>query len=179
MFFIQIAVLLALLAVIGVAANHLSRITLKNSAPFLASGKGVVRKAIENIDVEREMKVYELGCGKADFLKELRKKYPDRELRLTGVEDFIFPLILLNIQNKIFGYNIEIKGEDIFQTDISDADMIYCFLNPKTMEKMKNKFLFECDPGTRIVSYQFSIPGIEPEKIIRYSPTSRILIYQT
>ena len=178
MFFVQLTILFLLLVIVGVVANHLRQILINNSAPFFASNKKIINRVIDEIEMQPGMTIYELGCGKAKFLKKLRKKYPEQNLKLVGIENFIFPLTLLKIQNRIFQYNIQIRDEDIFQTDISEADVIYCFLNVEAMKKLKPKLLFQTKSGTKIISYQFSIPDTEPEKVIQHSPRNKIFIYQ-
>ena len=178
MIIVQITIIFILLAVIVMVSGHLSQILIKNSTPFFSSGKKIIKKAIENIEIEPEMTIYELGCGKAEFLKQIKREHPRKNLKLVGVENFIFPLLLLKIQNKIKGYNIEIKNKDLFQSDFSDADIIYCFLNVHAMKELKPKLFFQCRPGTKVVSYQFSIPGVEPNKVIKYPSRHRIFIYQ-
>src|SRR6056297_198983 len=101
MFFVQLTILFLLLVIVGVVANHLRQILINNSAPFFASNKKIINRVIGEIEMQPGMTIYELGCGKARFLKKLRKKYPEQNLKLVGIENFIFPLTLLKIQNRI------------------------------------------------------------------------------
>lgn len=178
MFFVQLTILFLLLVIVGVVANHLKQILINDSAPFFTSNKKIIDRVVEEIEVQPGMTIYELGCGKAKLLKKIRGRHPDKELKLVGVENFILPLTLLKIQNRIFQYNIQIRDEDIFQTDISEADVIYCFLNVEAMKKLKHKLLFQAKSGTKIISYQFSIPDTEPEEVIKIPPRGKIFIYK-
>ncbi len=175
---IQLLLFLLFLIFVAVTAKHLKFILFKDTAPFFFSKKGVIKKSLENIEVVPEMKVYELGCGTAGFLKTVKKKHPDKGLRLVGVENFVLALFLLKIQNKVFGHRIKIINQDIFSMDISDADLVYCFLNVPAMKEVKQKLLPSCSPGTTIISYQFSLPGIKPKEVINYSKRDKIFIYK-
>jgi hypothetical protein len=61
-----------------------------------------------------------------------------------------------------------LRCESFLKADIQNADVVFCFLTPKLMtvvgELLKNARLKE---GVRVVSYAFSIKGIEPEKKIK------------
>jgi hypothetical protein len=60
---------------------------------------------------------------------------------------------------------IKLIRKNIFNTNISDANMIYCYLIPTMMPKLAEKIKRECRPGTIVVSYMFSIPGLQVLKI--------------
>jgi hypothetical protein len=53
---------------------------------------------------------------------------------------------------------------DLFKTDISQATVITMYLLPDTVNLLKDKFLSELRPGTRIVSHDYPLNGWMPEK---------------
>ncbi|MBU0636621.1 SAM-dependent methyltransferase, partial [Patescibacteria group bacterium] len=57
--------------------------------------------------------------------------------------------------------------KNLFNINLSDANLIYCYLNLKTMDKLKEKFNKECKSGAIIISYQFPMHNINPQKIIQ------------
>lgn len=50
--------------------------------------------------------------------------------------------------------------------DLRDADVIALYLLPQQLEKLSAQ-LEKLKPGTRIVSHQFAIPGISPDKTVK------------
>ncbi len=60
---------------------------------------------------------------------------------------------------------VTIEQGDIFKVDLSQADVIAVYLLPKQLELLIPQ-LKKLKPGSRIVSHQFEIPGIEPDKTI-------------
>jgi hypothetical protein len=57
-----------------------------------------------------------------------------------------------------------VEHEDIFTQDFSKADVVTVFLYPRLMERLIPQFN-KLKPGSRIVSHQFEIPGIKPDRI--------------
>ena len=55
---------------------------------------------------------------------------------------------------------------DIMYLDISHADVVAVYLAPRQLELLLPQ-LRKLKPGARIVSHQFKIPGIEPDRTLR------------
>lgn len=53
---------------------------------------------------------------------------------------------------------------NILSVNVSDADCIFLYLIPHMMKKLEEKFEKELKPGTKIVSYAFSLPHKTPVK---------------
>lgn len=60
---------------------------------------------------------------------------------------------------------------DMFEADISKADVMPLFLLPSNLERLKPKFL-ALKPGTRIVTNGYEIDGWEHDEVGRISPCS-------
>ena len=45
------------------------------------------------------------------------------------------------------------------------------------MRGLKDKFLRECKKGTQIISYQFTLPEIKPEKVIDLENNEKDKVY--
>jgi len=145
-------------------------------APFIFTRKRIIDKIIEEVKINNQATVYELGAGQAGFLRTFRKKYP--QAKLIGIEFQLLPFLVGNIQSALTNCKIKFKKENFLKTDLSRADLIYCYLNPESMAKLKNKFKTECRPGTQIISYQFTLPGIEPINKIKIDNNNRIFFYK-
>lgn len=61
---------------------------------------------------------------------------------------------------------IKIVRKNFFEVDLSDATVIFAYLVPKTLARLKPKFLKELKPGTRIVTfvYKIDLPLIAEDK---------------
>lgn len=106
--------------------------------------------------------VFELGAGEGRVLR-LFAQTPAK--RIVGFELSLLPWCIAWLRTRTFAGRVEVLAKDFFRADFSFANVIFCFLTPPAMAKLKKKFATECKPGTRIVSYAFAIPGWEPELV--------------
>jgi hypothetical protein len=166
---------LALIVLLFFTIEQFFNVLFRGQAPFISTNKKIIKKAVEKIQLNVGETVYELGCGRALFLKSLAKKFP--AARYRGVEHSLLPYWLAKLQNAVAKSKIEIIKDNFFKINLSDANLIYCYLNPKMMEELSLKIKSECRPGTKIISYQFSLPGARLEKFIK-DGSKRIYFYR-
>ncbi|MDD5071310.1 MAG: hypothetical protein PHQ42_01090 [Patescibacteria group bacterium] len=139
-------------------------IIFRGFAPFISTKREVIKKIIAKLELKEDGVIYELGCGEAGFLRAARKKFP--KAKLVGFEYSFLPYLIARIQNSLSKSKIIIKKKDIFKVDLSQADVLYCYLNNLTMKKLEDKIKAEGKPGLKIISYQFPFPEIKPEEVL-------------
>lgn len=148
-------------------ATNFFNLLFRGFAPLVASKKTALNVILNTIDPQPGQVVYELGSGSARFLQMVQKKFPD--VTLIGVECSLFPFLFSRLVLWCKKSNITIRLQNIFHTNLQDADMIFSYLLPGMMPKLGKKIRSECKPGTRFISYMFSVPHWEPKQIIRQS----------
>jgi SAM-dependent methyltransferase len=110
-----------------------------------------------------DQKLVDLGCGDGRVLREAQKRYG---VRAVGYE--INPLAYLKARLFSFGFNkVKIKRQNFWEADLSDADVVFCYLYPDVMKRLAAKLVSGLKPGSVIVSSNFSLPGLVPSKIVR------------
>jgi 16S rRNA A1518/A1519 N6-dimethyltransferase RsmA/KsgA/DIM1 with predicted DNA glycosylase/AP lyase activity len=124
----------------------------------------VIVKIIENIHPEKGQVIYELGAGTANFLKGIETKYP--ETKLIGIENSVITYLRAKAKLKALKSRIDLRRQNLYQTDLHDASIIYCYLIPTMMAKLSDKITKECRPGTTVISYMFSIPNLSLRKTV-------------
>jgi hypothetical protein len=142
-------------------------------APFVSTKKTVIKKIINEIKADQINTVYELGCGRASFLREIEISFPVIT-KLIGVEYSFWPYMQAGIQVALHKSKISLLKKDLFTVDLKDADLIYIFLFPGMNDKLKEKFMKECKIGTEIISYKFMIKDWEPIKVLNVSEGKNI-----
>lgn len=173
-FALKIAILVILVLIfLGLIWQFIQVVFLKK-APFFLTGRKVFNAIIAELKNESFDQIVELGCADASFLRLLSKKYP--QAKCSGVENLWGAYFLARIFCAQYK-NIKIFHKNIEKFDLHQADLIYCFLNVVTMKKLEAKFKNECRPGTKIISYNFPLPSIEPYKIIRVDAKA-VFFYQ-
>ncbi len=131
---------------------------------FVPTPHDVVGKMLELAEVEKKSIVYDLGSGDGRIVIAAAEEYG---CRAVGYEIDKELVALSREQAKKTGVAemVTIEQGDIFKVDLSQADVIAVYLLPKQLELLIPQ-LKKLKPGSRIVSHQFEIPGIEPDKTI-------------
>ncbi|MFH1233509.1 MAG: hypothetical protein V1649_02565 [Patescibacteria group bacterium] len=161
-----LSILALLLFIVIILAMQLFNVVFRGYAPFISTRSQAIEKALFEINLQPSNKVYELGCGHAGFLRAICNKFP--EVEAIGVENAPLPYFLARVQIAMSGKKIKIIKKNLFDVNLSDADLIYCYLNVGMMVKLKEKFSKECKIGTIIISYQFPLDNLNPTKVIQF-----------
>lgn len=127
----------------------------------------VVEKMLDMAQVKKGDVVFDLGCGDGRIVVTAAKKYgvkaygydiaPERvkegwaNIRKNGVEDLA-----------------TISQQDIFTLDLSKANVVTLYLLPRLNVKLIPQ-LEKLKPGSRIVSHDFDMEGVKPDKVVTYT----------
>lgn len=124
---------------------------------------------LRNLDVKDKI-IYDLGCGKGDFLFALEKFGP---AKLVGFE--LSPLLAWwgKLEAKIRKSKVEIRRENFFESNISEADIIYLFLVQAVVDQVAVKLKAEARPGAEIICLADQVPGFIPTKIVESNPSEK------
>ncbi len=141
--------------------------------PYVPSGRASLRNLFQKFPFRKGELVYDLGCGDGRFLIQVEKKFG---LRGIGYEVAPLPYLIAVLYRFFSRSNAQIRFGNFFRADISDADIIFCYLFPEIVEKVYQKMIRECRPGTRLISNTFSLPNIKPIEIY-YDAQKRPQIY--
>jgi predicted RNA methylase len=147
--------------------------TQKYGAPWVPTPYKTIRKMLEMAGVKPGDVVYDLGSGDGRVIIEAARSFG---ANAVGIE--IDPLRFLWTKARIFFLGLSGKVNvlfgNFFKIDIGDATVVTIYLLQETNVKLIDKFIQELDPGTRIVSNTFTLPGL---KIINQDEKSKIYVY--
>jgi len=144
--------------------SQFSNIIFRGYAPFVSTDNTTIKKILSKSKIKEQSTIYELGCGRARFLRTTEKLFP--QIKLIGIENLSSLYLINKLRLKLQGSRIKLLKKDFFAVNLKDADLIYCYLNNSTMQKLGEKFKQECLPGTQIISRSFPIPQFKPEELI-------------
>jgi len=126
-----------------------------NGAPYVPTPMARVRKMVALAKIKKGQRVYDLGCGDGRFVYVAANEYG---AKATGIE--LSPLVyLLALIRKLFwGSKAQIIYGNFKLRDISDAEVIFCYLLPESLKRIQPELDKQLAKGTRIFSYAFEIP---------------------
>jgi len=73
---------------------------------------------------------------------------------------------LANVEKNNVGHLVRIEHRDIFTLDLSKANVITLYLLPELNVKLIPQ-LEKLKPGSRIVSHDFDMKGVKPDKVVK------------
>ena len=135
------------------------------NAPFITSPDEVVDQMIELADLKPDDVAFDLGCGDGRIIITAALK-----TGCHGVGYDIDPERVAEARRnvKLHGVEhlVEIRQQDIFTVDLSEADAVLMYLLPWMTRKLIPQFR-RMQPGARVISHQFNLgdePELAPEK---------------
>jgi trans-aconitate methyltransferase len=97
------------------------------------SATNKVAEIIKSYGLENSV-LYDLGSGRGYFSTTIARTYP--KLKIYGVDDNQFRILFSRARCK-FLKNVNFKKEDIFNTDVSLANIVYLYLPIELMPRIK------------------------------------------
>lgn len=158
-------IVLVLIAVLSI----LVLITMLGSlwvwVPFVPTPKKVVRRMIELAELKGTETVYDLGCGDARILIEVKKRYP--KVRTIGYELPLGIWLLAKLRVWMAGLPIEVHMRDYLKADLRSADVLFLYLLPEVLPSLERKLGSELRAGTKIISHGFPLRSREHRHVER------------
>ena len=150
--------------------------SIKNGISPMPTSPKVKKKLFQMLPKNIVGNIYELGSGWGTLVFPLAKNYP--MAKVIGYETSPVPYwvsyccLLLSPKT-----NLSLKQEDFLKINFGDAKLIVCFLYPRAMLLLKNKFEKELRSGTWIISHTFAISGWDPIQVQEVKDLYRTKIY--
>jgi cyclopropane fatty-acyl-phospholipid synthase-like methyltransferase len=127
----------------------------------------VVRKMLEYADLNPGEIIYDLGCGDGRIVIMAAE-----EFGANGVGVDLNHRLVKEARSKVhehrMGERVRIIHGNIFDLDLSPADVVTMYLTTGANEKIRPKLEAELRPGARIVTHDFSISKWDYTKNMRF-----------
>ncbi|RLI21426.1 hypothetical protein DRO54_03715 [Candidatus Bathyarchaeota archaeon] len=133
-------------------------------APFVASPLPVIRRMLVLAELKPGEVFYDLGAGDGRSVIMAAQEFGARavgiELREDLAKKALETVYQLGLQDRV-----TILHSNLFEVDISPADVVFLYLTTSANEKVKPKLEAELKPGARVVSHDYEIVGWKPVKV--------------
>ena len=131
------------------------------AAPFVPMSKKNVERMIRMAEIKKGETMIDFGSGDGRVVFAAAKT----GATCTGIE--INPILFWWSRIKQLArrsQDIRFYRKNLWDTDLSSADVLTIFFIAPKMEKLQKKILQEMKPGTRVISYGFRFPSWQYEK---------------
>ncbi len=150
-------------------------VTSRAGSPWMPTSCLTRRQMLNLLDLKKGEILVDLGAGDGRILIDAARNYGTRAI---GYE--VNPLLVwvgrLRAILAGVGEQVEIRQENLFKADLTEADAVTMFLMPATHARVAEELLPQCRSGTRFVCYAFPLGERLPQQIIR-APRSGRAIY--
>lgn len=126
-------------------------------APFVPSNQKEMKIALDLAKPQPGEYLVDLGSGEGQVIRWAARHY---QVEAVGYE--IHPMLVL--YSKFMSWiqrldRVKFYNRNLFDADLTKTDILYLFLLPKTLKKLRLKIESELPKGSRIVAHGFKIPG--------------------
>lgn len=135
-------------------------------AIFVPTSQDVVERMLELATVGKQDVVYDLGCGDGRIVITAAKKYRCRAVGYD-IDPECVRMSLEGVRNAGVGGLVEIGRKDVFAADFSDATVVTLYMGREVNRRLLPQ-LQRLKPGTRVVSHNFDMEGVRPEKVVEF-----------
>lgn len=123
-------------------------------APWVPTYKKDLPRVLELAQARPGQVFYDLGCGDGRLVQYMAKH---AEMEAYGLELNFWMYLIAKLRTKKYG---NVKFKNLFKENLSNADVIFVFGMPDTIEKkLRKKLEQELKPGTKVITYAFEIKG--------------------
>lgn len=156
------AALIASPAIIGRAVAQ-TEPTPRLDVPFVPTPQQVVDKMLELANIQKTDFLIDLGSGDGRIPVTAAQRFGVKAL---GVD--INPQRIKEANERAEAAKVtnlvEFRQADLFETDISQANVLTMYLLPSVNMRLRPKILSDMKPGSRVVSHAFDMGDWEPQQ---------------
>lgn len=165
---------LIILAIIAFLLLMLSAVWPPDSpwAPWWRTSKKTARAICQLAKIKKDDLIYDLGSGDGTALMIAAKEFGAKGVGIE-IDPLRYWISKILLRKNSVSDKVKIFKNNFFDKNLKEADVIFVYLIPKTLEKLLPKFKKELKKGTRIVSYVYEINL--PLK--KYDEENRIRLY--
>ena len=159
------------------AATTAAVLPVTQGAVYVSTARVRLAAFMDAVGMSEDQLLLDLGCGDGRVLRCAHKRFG---VRAVGYE--INPLAYLKAAVLCLPYpRIRLNLQNFWQADLSEADVVFCYLYPDVLKRLSDKLAAELKPGATVASGNFPLPGWTPSEIVTCSRplyNSPIYIYR-
>jgi hypothetical protein len=147
---------------LGLGAGAPAQTPPRLDVPFVPTPQQVVERMLQMAEVKSTDFVIDLGSGDGRIVITAAKKYGARGLGVDLNPERVREA-RANAEREGVTDKVEFRVQNLFETDISPADVLTMYLLSTVNLQLKPRLLSDLRPGTRIVSHAFDLGDWQPD----------------
>lgn len=138
--------------------------TFRSQVPFYPSGLPAWN-AVAQLLPAQPLRFMDIGSGLGGAVLELSRRRPDSQF--TGIEIAPLPWLVSRVRAALAGNRCRFVRGDYLRLDFAQYDVVFAYLSPAAMLALWQKASAEMRPGSLLLSYEFHIPGTQPDIVVQ------------
>ncbi len=136
------------------------------------TSKNTVKKIAEVIAAHHFEKglLYDLGSSRGGFVLDILNEAPG--LRAVGIDNSLLRTWIAKLRNRMSKKKAVFVKEDIFDADISQADVVYVYLPRPMLPAVEEKLQKELKSGSIVLTSRVCFPDWQPSSVIQKNPAN-------
>ncbi len=148
--------------------------TFRGEVPLFLSSRAAAEALLALLPSRPGLRVADLGAGTGGLLRRLALARPDA--RFIGIEHAPLPWLIARFNARGLA-NLAVRRADLWRQPLADQDVVFAFLSPLVMERLRDKARAEMRPGTLLVSSSFPLPDADPERVVEVADRRGTRLY--
>ena len=146
-------------------------------APFNPTHVECVGLALEMLSLNENEVLFDLGCGDGRFLIEGCRLH--ESIRGIGIEydSLLCVRARAAIEAAGLSLRIDVHHQNVVDCDITTATAIFVYLVPTGIALIRAALEEAIERRVRVVTYVFSIPGLEPKRVEIFKKSTKLYLY--
>ncbi len=147
-------IIIGIIVVVFISWSHIK------GAPWIPTRMKKVRKMLSLADIQPDEILYDLGCGDGRIIVTAARRF---DAKAVGIEINLLLYLWCQILITMLGLRKRVKVVygNFFKRDLSNADVVICYLLQDTNDKLEEKLIQELKPTARVVSNSFIFHGLQ------------------
>jgi SAM-dependent methyltransferase len=151
--------------------------TYRTRVPLYLSGDAVHGALAEQLPSRRGARVIDIGAGFGGVLAGLERRRPD--CTIHGIEIAPLTWAIGRLRLAFARSRCLLRRGDYRTVALTDYDVVFAFLSPAAMPDLYRQASASMRPGSLLVSCEFDVPGVPPDRIVRIPGHRRSLLVWT
>ena len=143
-------------------------------ARWYPTRRSTMRRMLELAGVRPGDVVYDLGSGDARVLMLAAEEFGARGVGIE-VDPGRHLIARTKVRRAGLADSIDLMRGDLFEADISDADVVIIYLRQHTSNALAEKLATELKPGARVASNTYTVPGLP---LVATDEFPRVYVYE-